>query len=144
MFFPILTFLLFFLTCKVLIHTRFVSSSKSLDRLGSRPTGSKSSDPVSHLLVTGMDYLRNPRLFKGMGFSLDERQALGKSFFITYFVTNNSSLESYLKRGKQNLAGKVNKQRIFTKKSKYRVHLDSKIFWQLIEQANFRVYYYGK
>jgi malate dehydrogenase (oxaloacetate-decarboxylating)(NADP+) len=27
--------------------------------------------------VTGIDYLRDPKLFKGMAFSLDERQTLG-------------------------------------------------------------------
>jgi len=33
-------------------------------------------------MVTGMDYLRNPKLFKGMGFTLEERQALGKLKFL--------------------------------------------------------------
>ena len=28
-------------------------------------------------LVSGLDYLRDPKLFKGMGFSLEERQTLG-------------------------------------------------------------------
>ena len=27
--------------------------------------------------VTGMDYLREPKLFKGMAFTLEERQKLG-------------------------------------------------------------------
>jgi hypothetical protein len=51
---------------------------KALDRIGQSPN-SGSKDAVCYAMVTGMDYLRNPRLFKGMGFSLEERQALGKS-----------------------------------------------------------------
>jgi len=49
---------------------------KALDRIGQSPN-SGSKDAVCYAMVTGMDYLRNPRLFKGMGFSLEERQALG-------------------------------------------------------------------
>ena len=55
-----------------------MSRAKTLDRIGTRPIG-QSKDTVCHSMVTGMDYLRNPRLFKGMGFTLEERQALGKS-----------------------------------------------------------------
>jgi hypothetical protein len=40
-------------------------------------------------MVTGMDYLRNPRLFKGMGFSLEERQALGKSVIYNLWTRVN-------------------------------------------------------
>lgn len=47
-----------------------------MDRLGSRPVGG-SHDNVCPSTTSGLDYIRNPRLFKGMGFSLDERQALG-------------------------------------------------------------------
>jgi hypothetical protein len=55
--------------------------SKPLDRIGQSPVGS-GKDTVCHALITGMDYLRNPKLYKGMGFSLEERQALGKTFFL--------------------------------------------------------------
>ena len=48
----------------------------SMDRIGSRPVGTN-HDTVCPSTTNGMDYLRNPRLFKGMGFSLEERQALG-------------------------------------------------------------------
>jgi len=47
-----------------------------MDRIGSRPVGTN-HDTVCPSTTNGMDYLRNPRLFKGMGFSLEERQALG-------------------------------------------------------------------
>merc|ERR1719232_1576513 len=59
-------------------HIRCTSSKTpmEMDRLGSRPVGS-SHDNVCPSTTSGMDYIRNPRLFKGMGFSLDERQALG-------------------------------------------------------------------
>lgn len=60
-----------------------MSRAKTLDRIGTRPVG-QSKDTVCHSMVTGMDYLRNPRLFKGMGFTLEERQALGK-FTTIYF-----------------------------------------------------------
>jgi len=39
----------------------------------SRPVGTD----VVPSLVSGLDYLRDPKLFKGMGFSLEERQTLG-------------------------------------------------------------------
>ena len=50
--------------------------SMQMDRIGSRPIGTN-HDNVCPSTTSGMDYLRNPRLFKGMGFALDERQALG-------------------------------------------------------------------
>ena len=36
-----------------------------------------SSEGVAPSLVNGLDYLRDPKLFKGMAFSLEERQTLG-------------------------------------------------------------------
>jgi len=53
-----------------------VTMSMQMDRIGSRPIGTN-HDNVCPSTTSGMDYLRNPRLFKGMGFALDERQALG-------------------------------------------------------------------
>merc|ERR1711997_259342 len=50
--------------------------SMQMDRIGSRPVGG-THDSVCPSTTAGMDYLRNPRLFKGMGFALDERQGLG-------------------------------------------------------------------
>merc|ERR1719431_433112 len=45
----------------------------ALDKLGARSIGTE----VVPSMVTGMDYLRDPKLFKGMAFSLEERQTLG-------------------------------------------------------------------
>jgi len=46
--------------------------SRKLDRIGARGK----SDVVPSQ-VSGMDYLRDPKLFKGMAFTLEERQTLG-------------------------------------------------------------------
>merc|ERR1719312_836705 len=44
----------------------------------SQPSRAKSNaTAVIPSMVTGMDYLRDPKLFKGMAFSLEERQTLG-------------------------------------------------------------------
>eukprot|EP00092_Neocalanus_flemingeri_P033417 GFUD01036333.1.p1 GENE.GFUD01036333.1~~GFUD01036333.1.p1 ORF type:complete len:607 (-),score=182.85 GFUD01036333.1:58-1878(-) len=54
-----------------------------MDRLGARPVGRQSSSQgveafsVVPSQVTGMDFLRDPKLYKGMAFSLEERQTLG-------------------------------------------------------------------
>merc|ERR1719466_93034 len=52
-----------------------------MDRLGARPLVRAAQNGEGFTVVpsqvSGMDYLRDPKLFKGMGFSLEERQTLG-------------------------------------------------------------------
>jgi len=54
-----------------------------MDRIGARPLVRKASTmkgdrlDATPGLVTGLDYLRDPKLFKGTAFSLEERQTLG-------------------------------------------------------------------
>ena len=52
-----------------------------MDRVGTRPNNLKSVKNVHNNVCpttsSGLDYLRDARLFKGMAFSLEERQALG-------------------------------------------------------------------
>jgi len=56
----------------------------AMDRIGARPLLRRDSGivmegklNVTPGLVTGMDYMRDPKLHKGMAFSLEERQTLG-------------------------------------------------------------------
>ena len=42
-----------------------------------RVSNSNHDDYVCPATISGLDYIRNPRLFRGMGFTLEERQALG-------------------------------------------------------------------
>ena len=65
-------------------HTETMEN-KDMDRLGPKPVfRGKSVGSTSHFtacpsMVSGMDFVRNPRLFKGMAFNLEERQGLGNS-----------------------------------------------------------------
>ena len=61
-----------------------MSQNGHMDRIGARPLvrrGSSSQGSEGFTVVpgkvSGMDYLRDPKLFKGMAFSLEERQTLG-------------------------------------------------------------------
>ncbi|XP_068228452.1 NADP-dependent malic enzyme isoform X2 [Palaemon carinicauda] len=47
------------------------------DRLGQRPYHEHTGDNICPNMIRGIDYLRDPRLNKGMAFSLEERQILG-------------------------------------------------------------------
>lgn len=48
-----------------------------MDRLGQRPYNEHAGDNICPNMVRGIDYLRDPKLNKGMAFSLEERQVLG-------------------------------------------------------------------
>ena len=58
-----------------------------MDRIGAKPvfrrgksffTKGTNVDNVCPSMTAGLDYIRNPRLFRGMAFTIEERQGLGK------------------------------------------------------------------
>ena len=57
-----------------------------MDRIGAKPvfrrgksffTKGTNVDNVCPSTTAGLDYIRNPRLFRGMAFTIEERQGLG-------------------------------------------------------------------
>ena len=57
-----------------------------MDRIGAKPvfrrgksffTKGTNVDNVCPSMTAGLDYIRNPRLFRGMAFTIEERQGLG-------------------------------------------------------------------
>ena len=77
-----------------------------MDRVGARPLMRKTLEGKFHdniCLTTssGMDYLREPRLFKGMAFNLEERQALGIHGLLPPRVkTHQEQVENCLRNSK--------------------------------------------
>jgi len=65
------------------VNGKITSNDGQMDRIGARPFARKSQSQagdsvgVTPSMVSGMDYLREPKLFKGMAFTLEERQTLG-------------------------------------------------------------------
>ena len=61
-----------------------------MDRIGAKPvfrrgksffTKGTNVDNVCPSMTAGLDYIRNPRLFRGMAFTIEERQGLGNFAF---------------------------------------------------------------
>ena len=64
--------------------------SEKMDRIGAKPvfrrgksffTKGTNVDNVCPSMTAGLDYIRNPRLFRGMAFTIEERQGLGNFAF---------------------------------------------------------------
>uniref|UniRef100_A0A0K2TKS9 Malic enzyme n=2 Tax=Lepeophtheirus salmonis TaxID=72036 RepID=A0A0K2TKS9_LEPSM len=60
-----------------------------MDRIGTRPPLNRHND-ICHGTIPGLEYIRNPKLFKGMGFTIEERQALGIHGLLPPRVKNQS------------------------------------------------------
>ena len=75
------------------LHTEG-SEDIDMDRLGPKPVLNgwiKNVDNVCPSIVSGIDYIRNPRLFKGMAFNLQERQGLGNetALCVKHIIVNS-------------------------------------------------------
>ncbi|XP_071440128.1 NADP-dependent malic enzyme-like isoform X2 [Hetaerina americana] len=69
-------------------------AEKTFDRLGQRPCHSSSGEAVCPAMTRGIDHIRDPRLNKGMAFTLEERQILGIHGLIPpRFKTQDEQLE---------------------------------------------------
>ena len=69
--------------------------SKKMDRIGAKPvfrrgksffTKGTNVDNVCPSMTAGLDYIRNPRLFRGMAFTIEERQGLGNFFRVFFYI----------------------------------------------------------
>lgn len=57
-----------------------MSSNLQIHQIGAKPLAHK-NDNICFSTVNGMDFLKNPKYCKGLAFSIEERQVLGKSIY---------------------------------------------------------------
>ena len=62
--------------------------------------------------VSGMDYLRNPRLYKGLGLSIEERQSLGIHGLLPARVKTQQEQAEHSMRNLRRFEDPLNKYRI--------------------------------
>jgi len=84
-----------------------------MDRLGARPLVRSSQNGEGFTVVpsqvSGMDYLRDPKLFKGMGFSLEERQTLGIHGLLPPRIKNQDEMAEHSLRNLRRFEDPLNK-----------------------------------
>merc|ERR1712002_1341707 len=84
-----------------------------MDRLGARPLVRAAQNGEGFTVVpsqvSGMDYLRDPKLFKGMGFSLEERQMLGIHGLLPPRIKNQDEMAEHSLRNLRRFEDPLNK-----------------------------------
>merc|ERR1711936_1088332 len=93
------------------------TSGGHLDRLGARPLARRHSRPSSHSevftvtpgQVAGNDFLRNPRLYKGLAFTIQERQTLGIHGLLPPRVTTQDEAADHAMRNLRRFEDPLNK-----------------------------------